>query len=147
MTVQLNAASSVTGFDLAFVAITAGVNITATSSATGTLALDTGKFNVQNAGNYYVEFFAPRLTIGTTNLDLELWDGGTSGTFLSTLTGHMTATTPIGQGVGLEVRVNLSQGAHQMTVNGFVDAGTGVVGAGNAATGNLPNAFLRVRSA
>jgi hypothetical protein len=147
MTVQLNAASAVVGFDLAFVSISAGVNITATSSATGTLALDTGKFNVVNGGNYYVEFWSPRLTIGTTNLDLEVWDGGTSGTFLSTLTGHMTATTPIGQGVGLEVRVNLTAGAHQITVNGFVDGGTGVVGAGSGATGQLPNAFVRVRSA
>lgn len=146
MTIQ-QTGNTIGALDLAFATITAGVNITATSSATGTTAISSGAFAIQNAGNYYVEVWSPRLTIGTTNLDIELWDGGTSGTFLSTLTGHMTATTPIGQGVGLEVRVNLGVGAHTMVVTGFVDAGTGVFGAGAGTTGNLPPAFIRVRSA
>jgi hypothetical protein len=146
MTIALTG-QGIANLDVAFNSIAAPVNITATSSATGTTAISTGVFGVQNAGNYYVEVFSPLLTKGTTNLDLELWDGGTSGTFLTTLTGHMTASTALGQGVKLEARVSLSQGAHNMVVTGFVDAGTGVFGAGAATTGNQPNAFIRVRSA
>jgi hypothetical protein len=138
---------SLDALDLVYATITAPVNITATSSATGTTAISSGAFTVDHTDNYYVEVFTPRLTIGTTNLDLELWDGTTSGTFLSTLTGHMTATTAIGQPVNMRVRVNLTAGGHTMLVAGFVDAGTGIFGAGAGTTGNQPAAFIRVRPA
>lgn len=146
MTIQ-QTGQTIGSLDVAFASITAPVNLTATSSATGTTAISTGAFGISNPGNYYVEVWSPLLTKGTTNLDLELWDGGTSGTFLSTLTGHMTASTALGQGVGLEVRVTLGAGAHTLVVTGFVDAGTGVFGAGTGATGAQPPAFIRVRSA
>jgi len=146
MTIQ-QTGGTIGNLDIAFASIAAPVNLTATSSATGTTAIQTGAFGITNPGNYYVEIFTPLLTKGTTNLDLELWDGGTSGTLLTTLTGHMVASTTLGQGVGIEVRVNLGAGSHNMVVTGFVDAGTGVFGAGAGTTGNQPNAFIRVRPA
>jgi hypothetical protein len=146
MPIRLTGAS-IDALDLAFVAITAPVNLTATSSATGTTAISSGAFTIDHTDNYYVEVFTPTLTKGTTNLDLELWDGGTSGTLLTTLTGHMTTSSALGQGINLRARVNLTAGTHTMVVTGFVDAGTGVFGAGAGTTGAQPNAFIRVRPA
>src|SRR5438445_13537241 len=69
--------------------IAAEVSVTATTSATGNTCLTTGAFTVENAGTYLVTVYTPYLTIGTTNLDVELWDGTT---FLSSLSGHMAAS-------------------------------------------------------
>jgi hypothetical protein len=148
MPVELQA-SLVGGFDVAAASITTEASITATTSATGNTCISTGAFAVSNPGNYYVEVWTPYLTIGTTNLDVELFDGATAaaGTFLSTLTGHMTASSVRGQGISLLAYVNLSAGVHTMTVTAFVDGGTGKFGAGNGATGNAPPARIRVYSA
>jgi len=127
--------------------ITASVNLTATTSATGTTAITTGAFTVENAGTFYVEVWTPQLTRGTTNLDVELWDGASAatGVFQSSLL-HVTAAPGIGPSF-LVARRALTAGSHQMTVAGFVDAGTGVFGAGAGTTGALPNAWIRVRPA
>ena len=148
MTVQLSA-RNIDTFDLARANITSEVSVTATTSATGTTCISTGLFTVVNAGSYYVEVFTPYLTIGTTNLDVELWDGASAatGTFLQALTGHMTASVGLGTGNDLIALVTLAAGNHNMTVAGFVDAGTGKFGAGTGATGHAPQARIRVRSA
>lgn len=145
MTIQ-QSGQTIGNLDVASASIATEASITATSSATGNTCISTGAFGVVNAGTYYVEVYTPYLTKGTTNLDIELWDGGTSGTFLTTLTGHMTASTALGMGVVLCAKVTLTAGSHNMVVTGFVDAGTGKFGANNGATGNPPNAYLRVRS-
>jgi hypothetical protein len=138
----------IAGLDLSAASITTEASITATSSATGNLCIQTPVFGVTNAGDYYVEVFTPYLTKGTTNLDIELFDGASAaaGTFLCTLTGHMTASAVLGDGIVLIARVTLTAGAHQMTVTGFVDAGTGKFGAGAGTTGNPPPARIRVRT-
>ena len=135
--------------DLIRATITTEASITATTSATGNTCISTGKFTVENGGNYYVEVFTPYLTKGTTTLDIELFDGASAaaGTFLQTLTGHMTASAVLGGVSHLQALVSLIAGTHNMTVTGFVDAGTGKFGAGNGATGNAPPAIIRVRSA
>lgn len=127
--------------------ITASVNVVATSSATGTTLLTTGVFTIENPGNFYVEVFTPQLTRGTTNLDIELFDGASAaaGTFLSSLT-HVTTALGVGAAF-LVTRVALAAGNHTMTVTGFVDAGTGVFGAGAGTTGTAPPARIRVRPA
>lgn len=132
---------------LAEAQLTASVNLTATSSATGTTAITTGVFTVENPGVFYVEVWTPQLTRGTTNLDIELFDGASAaaGTFLASLL-HVTAALGIGSQF-LASRRSLTAGNHQMTVTGFVDAGTGVFGAGTGATGASPNAWIRVRPA
>lgn len=132
---------------LAEAQLTASVNVTATTSATGTTLLTTGVFSVENPGVFYVEVFTPQLTRGTTNLDIELFDGATAaaGTFLTSLF-HVTAAVGINSAL-LAVRRSLTAGNHQLTVTGFVDAGTGVFGAGTGATGAAPNAWIRVRPA
>jgi hypothetical protein len=82
---------------------------------------------------------------GTTNVDLELWDGtpGT-GTLLTTLSGHLAASAiPFLS----HVFVNLSAGNHTLKVAGFVDAGSGTFSANVGTTGNFPNAFAGVRPA
>ena len=137
----------ITGLDYASASITTEASITATSSATGNTCISTGAFAITNPGNYYVEVFTPYLTKGTTNLDIELFDGATAaaGTFLQTLTGHMTASTILGACPVLVAVVNLSAGVHTMTVTGFVDGGTGKFGAGAGTTGNAPPARIRVR--
>lgn len=134
--------------DLVAASITTEASITATTSATGNTCISTGVFGVTNAGDYYVEVFTPYLTKGTTNLDVELFDGASAaaGTFLQTLTGHMTASGVLGDGIVLIARVTLTAGAHNMTVTAFVDAGTGKFGAGTGATGQPPPARIRVRS-
>lgn len=135
--------------DLVRATLTTEASITATSSATGNTCITTGKFTVENGGTYYVEVFTPYLTKGTTNLDVELFDGASAaaGTFLSTLSGHMTASSVLGQGIVMGALVSLIAGTHNMTVTGFVDAGTGKFGAGTGATGQPPPAILRVRPA
>lgn len=130
------------GLDFAFASISAEVSITATSSATGNTCITTGAFSIVNEGNYYIEVYTPYITIGTTNIDVELWDGAT---FLTSLTGHMAASQAR-PGSLLGTRQNLSAGGHNLTVKAFVDAGTGKFGANNGATGNAPNAYIRVRS-
>lgn len=133
----------VANFDIASSFITASVNLTATTSATGNVAVTVGPFTVINEGNYNVWVYTPQLTKGTTNVDLELWDGtpGT-GTMIATLTGHLAANViPL----SVLVQVALSAGSHTLKVAGFVDAGTGVFTAGaGSATGNNPRGFCRV---
>ena len=126
---------------IAQASISASVNITATSSATGTVVLSTGVFSVDNPGNFQVIVFTPQLTRGTTNLDIELKDGTT---FLTSLTGHYTAAVPI-LPVTMQAIIALALGTHTLNVTGFVDAGTGVFGAGAGTTGNPPNATITVR--
>lgn len=148
MPVQLSA-QNIDSFDLVRASATVEVSVTATTSATGDTCITTGVFTVQNPGNFYVEVFTPYLTIGTTNLDVELWDGASAatGTFLQALTGHMTASVGLGTGNVLDALVNLTAGSHTMTVAAFVDAGTGKFGAGTGATGHAPPARIRVRAA
>jgi hypothetical protein len=121
--------------------ISASVNLTGTSSGTATTAISTGAFSIDNPGSFMVTVFTPSLTRGTTNLDLELWDGAT---LLTTLMAHATAAVPIIP-VTMRVLVTLAAGGHNLTVKGFVDAGTGVFGAGAGTTGNPPNAFITVQ--
>lgn len=139
----------IANMDIAAATLTTEASITATSSATGNTCISTGVFGVQNTGNYYVEIWTPYLTKGTTNLDIELFEGASAaaGTFLQTLTGHMTASSVLGQGICLVAKVSLTAGAHNMTVTGFVDAGTGKFGAGAGTTGNAPPAFIHVFAA
>lgn len=128
-------------FNVASAAITASVNLTGTSSAAATTAISTGAFSVDNGGTFLVTVFTPTLTRGTTNLDLELWDGAT---LLTTLMPHAVAAVPIIP-VTMRVLVTLAAGNHNLTVKGFVDAGTGVFVAGAGTTGNPPNAFITVQ--
>lgn len=141
--------NEIANLDIAYAAITAEVSITATTSATGNTCIQTSKFNAPFNGDYWVEVYTPYLTKGTTNLDVELFSGASAaaGTFLAALSGHMTASSVLGQGIVLASRVTLVAGSNQLTVTGFVDAGTGKFGAGTGATGAAPNAYIRVRSA
>jgi hypothetical protein len=121
--------------------ISASVNITGTSSGTATTVLSTGAFSIDNPGTFLTTVFTPSLTRGTTNLDLELWDGAT---LLTTLMAHAVAAVPLIP-VTMRVLVALAAGGHNLAVKGFVDAGTGVFGAGAGTTGNPPNAYITVQ--
>lgn len=147
MTIQ-QSGQTIGNLDVAAASITTEASITATSSATGNTCIQTGVFAVINPGTYYVEVYTPYLTKGTTNLDVELFSGASAaaGTFLQTLSGHMTASSVLGQGIVLCAKVTLAAGANQLTVTGFVDGGTGKFGAGAGTTGNAPPAYIRVRS-
>lgn len=147
MTIQ-QSGQTIGNLDVAAASITTEASITATSSATGNTCISTGVFAVINPGTYYVEVYTPYLTKGTTNLDVELFSGASAaaGTFLQTLSGHMTASSVLGQGIVLCAKVTLAAGANQLTVTGFVDGGTGKFGAGAGTTGNAPPAYIRVRS-
>src|SRR5690242_8181228 len=107
---------SIAALDIAAASITTEASITATTSATGNTCITTGNFAVVNPGDYYVEIFTPYLTKGTTNLDVELFEGASAaaGTFLQSLTGHMTASDILGAGVTLIARVTLTAGVHNM---------------------------------
>src|SRR5213593_3882057 len=111
-------------FSLARVSIATEVSITATTSATGNSCMTTGAFTVENGGTYRVEVFTPYLTKGTTNLDVELWDGAT---LLTSMSGHMAASVAV-PGVTLVTYQTLTPGAHNLTVKAFVDGGTGKFG-------------------
>lgn len=125
------------------VSIATEASITATSSGTANTCITTGAFSIDNGGTFLIEVFTPYLTIGTTNLDVELWDGAT---FLTSLSGHMAASIPR-PGVTMTTFQSLATGSHTITVKAFVDAGTGKFGANNGATGNAPNAWLTVSPA
>lgn len=135
--------------DFVHASITTEASITATSSATGDVCISTGVFGLDHAGDYWVEVFTPYITKGTTNIDVELFEGATAaaGVFLQTLTGHMTASDILGSCVSLVTLLTLAAGAHNLTVTAFVDGGTGKFGAGTGATGAAPPARIRVRSA
>ena len=133
-------------FSVAEAQITAEVSITATTSGTGDVCITTGVFSVENPGVFYVDVWTPYLTKGTTNIDVELFEGATAaGTFLTALSGHLAADGP--KPSYYVVRRTLAAGDHQLTVTAFVDAGTGKFGANDGATGNAPNAWMRVRPA
>ena len=128
---------------LARTAITSNVSLSATTSATGNVAITLGPFNVENPGTYRVKVYTPSLVKGTTNVDLELWLDGApgTGTLLTTLSGHLTANAvPFYS----DVFVNLTGGNHTLRVAGFVDAGTGTFSANVGTTGNFPNAWAAV---
>jgi hypothetical protein len=127
---------------LARTVITSNVSLVATTSATATVAVTLGPFSVESAGTYRVHVYTPSLVKGTTNVDLELWEGtpGT-GTLLTTLSGHLIANaTPW----VADVFVALGAGGHTLKVAGFVDAGTGTFSANVGTTGNFPNAYAVV---
>lgn len=128
-------------FNVASATLAAPVNITGTSSGAATTILSTGAFTVENPGTFLVTVFTPSLVRGTTNLDLELWDGAT---LLTTLMSHATAAVPLIP-VTMRALVTLAAGSHTLIVKGFVDAGTGVFGAGAGTTGAAPNAFITVQ--
>jgi hypothetical protein len=121
--------------------ITASTTTVATSSGTAT-ALMTLPNAFYEGGDYLVYLFAPFITKGTTNIDIEIW---VDGVFSSSLTGHMTVSTVIPGGI-ITGKVTLSAGNHVITLRGFVDAGTGTLGAGTGATGANPPAFCWVTS-
>jgi len=125
---------------IARTAITSNVSLSATTSATGNVAITLGPFTVEYPGTYRVHVYTPSLVKGTTNVDLELWLDGApgTGTMISTLSGHLTANaTPFVS----DVFVTLTGGSHTLRVAGFVDAGTGTFSANNSATGNFPSAY------
>src|SRR6516164_5366308 len=121
--------------------ITAAVNTTATTSGTATLLLGTGQFSLEGPTTCLVEVFCASITKGTTNIDLELWEGST--TFIAALTGHLAASVTL-PGCQLNAIVSLAGGNHNLTVRGFVDAGTGTLGAGTGATGQSPPSTILV---
>jgi hypothetical protein len=121
------------------VAVAAPVNVTATSSATPGTVATIPAFSCEG-GTYLVLVYAPFLTIGTTNLDVELW---VDGAFQQSLSGHMAASIPR-PGTTFGAPVALGNGNHALLVRAFVDAGTGVFGAGAGTTGVAPNAWAAV---
>jgi hypothetical protein len=121
--------------------ITVSTTTTATSSGTAT-ALMTLPNAFYEGGDYLVWLDAPFITKGTTNIDIEVW---VDGVFSVAMTGHMAASTVIPGGI-LSSKVTLSAGNHVITLRGFVDAGTGTLGAGTGATGQNPPAFCWVTS-
>lgn len=132
-------------FSVAETQASTNTSLTATTSATGTVALTLGPFTVDNPGVFYVDVYTPSLVKGTTNVDLELWEGtpGT-GTLLTTLSGHLAASAiPFLS----TVRLSLAAGSHTLKVAGFVDAGTGTFTGGLGTTGAFPNSWARVRPA
>jgi hypothetical protein len=127
---------------LARTAISSNVSLTATTSATGNVAVTLGPFTVENTGTYRVHVYTPSLVKGTTNVSLELWEGtpGT-GTVLTTLSGLLAASAiPFVS----DVFVTLTAGSHTLKVAGFVDGGTGTFTAGVGTTTAFPNAYAVV---
>jgi hypothetical protein len=129
---------NIANFDVAYASITSPVSITATSSATGNTCI-AFTASIANEGDYYVMVYTPALTKGTTNIDVELYDGAT---FLQSLSGHLTAST-VHPGGFLTAKVHLSQASHSLKVTAFVDGGTGTFGAGAGTTGADPPAYAR----
>jgi len=121
--------------------ITAPVNTTATSSATATLLIGTGQFTLEGPTTCLIEVFCASITKGTTNINLELWEGST--TFLAALSGPVLANVAV-PGAQLNSIQSLAGGNHNLTVRGFVDAGTGTLGAGTGATGQSPPSTILV---
>ncbi len=130
------------GLDTAFAALAAPVNFNATSSATATVLATLGPIETFG-GPYIVELFAPSLTKGTTNASLELWSDGV---FNQTIFALVLANIAI-PGFSWRGQLSLVAGVHTLTARGFVDAGTGTLGAGTGATGQPPNALMLMRPA
>jgi len=121
-------------------AINAPVAVNTFTSGTAVTCISTGAFAIERDAVCLIECTVPFLTIGTTNLDVELWDGAT---FLQSLSGHMAASIPR-PGATMRASQLLKAGSHTITVKAFVDAGAGSFGAGSGATGVAPPALLFV---
>ena len=141
--VQRFTGQHIANLSLASASLTSEVSVTGTSSAGGTTCLALPTFAC-DGGQYVLNWYTPYLTIGSTNLDIELFSGtSASGTFITTLSGHMAASQARPGQVAAAV-LTLGTGNHTLTITGFVDAGTGKFGANNGATGNAPNAWAYV---
>lgn len=137
--VQRFTGQHISNLAVASASIATEASVTGTSSASPTTCMTVGPFAV-DGGQYRVVVYSPYLTIGSTNLDVELKEGST---VLTTLSGHMTASVAR-PGVTLTAVVTLAQGNHTILVTAFVDAGTGKFGANAGTTGNAPNAWALV---
>src|SRR2546430_1301502 len=111
--------NEIASLDAVSASITTEASITATSSATGNTCISTGRFPIANAGDYWVEVFTPYLTKGTTNLDIELFEGASAaGTILQNLTRHIMAGVTPRNRIILISKPKLTAGSHKKTPTG-----------------------------
>ena len=116
---------------------TSTVNVTATSAATAQSIVGGGTATY-TAVPVMVEFFAPSIDIGTTNIQLSIW-------YDSTDLGVVVIRTGSGRMSSYgSIRHTPTAGSHTYTGKAFVDAGTGHVYANAGGAGNDAPAYLRV---
>jgi len=125
------------------VQISSSVTISATTSATGTVVLNSGSFTLDGPKTLYLEAFTPVLVKGTTNVSLEWWLDGAPGTGTLLTVANTLLTGNVAPYYNV-TRVSLTNGNHTLRLAGFVDAGTGTFTAGaGTPTATNPNAWGR----
>jgi hypothetical protein len=117
------------------------VSVTATTEGTANTVVTASAFSFDGATEVLIEFFAVDAVPGTGQLNLWLYDGGSS---IGLLGFRTTARSPGGP---LRRYLTPSNASHTYSIRASVDAGTGQLsaGAGGAAT-NLPG-YIRITKA
>jgi hypothetical protein len=126
--------------ELDYEEITANLNITGTTSGTATSVFP-GTSVAYSATPVLISFFSIQVNKGTSNINLGV---AVDGTFVRLIYFSLAnSAVP----VFFTTRYTPTAGAHTITIKAFVDAGTGVVLAGNGTGGNNAQAYMRISSA
>ena len=133
------------GNELAYVQITATVNLTATTAATGHVIADSGTLTFDGSP-VIIEFVTPRLEAPPGQyVQVNLWDGATElGNFAQVGPGvAATPNTVVGAPVCARRRIAPTAGSHNYRVRGWVTGGTGKAYAGTGTSDYVP-AFIQI---
>lgn len=127
--------------ELAYTEFTAPVSVLATTEAGATAIVAAPSFTADGRP-ILVEFFAPKITRGTTNIAIVLKEDGTA---IATLT--QSGVQNESPGV-LARRFSPTAGAHTYSIAAYVDAGIGgSVTAGAGGAGTIAPGFIRITRA
>lgn len=128
------------GYELAYVEFTATVNVTAVTSGTANSVVSAGSV-AYDGTPIIIEFFAMSLDKGTSQINVELYDGATS-------LGRFAAPQQAQGGPALFRRkITPTAGAHTFSAAAYVDAGTGHVFAGVGGASTNGPGYIRVTKA
>lgn len=134
------------GHEFDYVAITSSVNCTATDEGTANTFVTGSSITLDGSTSVMVEFFAPqiRTPAADSGFYLVLFDAATVIGLIAEVKNAGTAVA-IGAPATYTVRIATpSAGSHQYIVKGYVNGGTGIVGASTGGSGHLVAAFIRV---
>lgn len=125
------------GYEYSYVEKTSDTSITASTSATSDTVVTAAAFTGDATVVILLEFWCPYVIRGTTNINVQFFDG-------STAIGGAIGITGLVQPLTLRKRLTPSAASHTYSVRAFVDAGTGTVKGGAGGAGVLDPCFIRV---
>lgn len=134
-----------TPYEVDYVALTTGVNITATAEGSADTIVTANAVAFDGSTIAIIEFFVPRArpqATGSATLDIVLYDGASS----IGLLGRLTAAAAVSQNTALHLvhRLTPSNASHTYSIRGIVSTGTGVVTGAAGGSGAVMPGFIRI---